>query len=261
MSLLYITGTGKRVDHGTNVGTFTACTWCGWVYVPTLGNVRTLFSKSSDSDLAGAPNVFTAATDEMRVTWRGATNMSYETSNLNLTAGRWWFLAMTIDIAAGTGAKAAVYAGDLNTPATAKTMTATTEGATPRTNASTMFRTGNGPDLGDESPWVGCIASTFFWPGVILSPGQIGMHRLSLVPLVAGCKVSTIYDGTGTQWDRSGYNNHGTVTELRPSMLHPPFLRPRSLRRKWFDVGAASAAARLLSPIHVRQAGHRASYF
>lgn len=209
---LNFTNAGDVVKHGTAVGTFTACSWCGWIYPTSLAVLQNIWSKKSDSDTTQAPSFFTNSNDELRLSWRGSTNMAYETSAANLTTNKWWFVGVTVDQGASAGAKVKVYVGDLATIAASQSFATATDGATFRTNASTEFRIGS--SVADDSPWKGRIANTLFWPGVVLTQAEIQLHQFLLRPRVAGCKVAAVYgyNGTGTQADWSGNANNGTVT-------------------------------------------------
>lgn len=212
MSLELTNGSSDRIEHGTALGNFTACSICGWIWQDSQD-----FAAIWQWSLS--PSVTVGASDpaEIRVFWfrsGGPSNLVYETNNCDLTTGKWWFLGVTIDQGASSGNKVKVYLGDLATPPTSRTFGTSFEPDAYFNNNGATFYTGGNPGA-DPAAMGGRFGTLMFWPGVVLTEAQTQMQQFNQhCPVVAGCTLFTHYgyNGISTQPDWSGTGNVGTVT-------------------------------------------------
>jgi hypothetical protein len=218
-----------RIDHGTGLGNWTACSWAWWYYPTTLTELNHIFCMLSTGSLF-VPNCDVGSgaglQDEIRVTWRrsaGGSNMIYQTNNAGITVNKWWYVCVTIDQAAGAGVKVKVYVGDLSTLATARTFGTATDPSSGfvSNNGATFFV---GDNAADATSMGGRHAVMMMWPGVVLTEAQAQQQQFSHLPIVAGCKLHAVYgyNGTGTQPDWSGNANNGTVQGTTAVADHVP---------------------------------------
>ena len=215
-----------RIDLGSpaSLDDLSAYTILLWVKPSTLTQVTRLSTKEPG---AGGNHVFRlgsgAANDELFfVRTRATTTTVYETDNSNLTTGKWWFIALVWDDAQTPEVR--IYVGDLNTLATERTYTTSTDGSGAlTTDAADPWQIGNrngGSDaLGGDYAFY-AIFNTMLTTGQIHAQ-QFRPHKTasSLVLSLPG------FDGTSTAVDLSGNGLNGTMSGVT-NADHAPLPQP-----------------------------------
>lgn len=163
----------------------------------TLGQIRLMGTHSSGSGVLqfGVP-----------ITPSGTANA---VSNTGLvTANEWNFAAVKYDSSDSQDVR--LYHGDLSTLVTEVTYASNVDGTIQSDNASAFII---GRDVAGSLPFTGDIASILVFPNTALTLGQI--RTLQYRPhSIAGIELFVHYgfNGSGSQIDRSGQGNNGTVT-------------------------------------------------
>jgi hypothetical protein len=160
-----------------------------------------------------------------------------------LILDRWFFIGMSFDQAGSAGAKGQVYVGSEDAPAHACAFGTTTD-SDYVSNSGAVFHAAGTADGFGFGGMLGDAAQQLVWPHRVLTFNDMLRQQFERDPVVGGCQLSTIYhDGPNKAWDRTGFNNHGNIVQPAFPVLHEPaHLRPRTGRRKWFDVAASAAA-------------------
>ncbi len=215
MALTFGAATSDRVDCGViaAVATPTTWTWYGWVYLTTVTAGRRLFSNSDSSSPFGGIDLRINASALLRAdVARVTTDSQYIASNRALATNTWTFVAVTYDSGAAAGELFNIYTGTLTGAAVECTYGTVTDGSgaldvstapfclygSPLAGGSVALQGRGGVSaLFDRAMPLGEILSHQFDPRV--AAGCVGFWRLG-------------DQGTGTQTDYSGSNNHGTVS-------------------------------------------------
>ena len=219
MSLTFGAATSDRVNHGTgfaNLAAFTA--WC-WVYPTTITNGRRFLGNIGGGAFAGWDLSFTGAGGALLWEINRATTPSSTKTSTALTTNSWWFLAATIDMAAGTVGR--VFVGSLSAAVAEAGYSSNTNGSgAQKDDSANALIVGNIP--GATSAIQGHIACA----GVVNRVLTLGeMEQLQYRPRkLPGTLLLCNYgwNGTGTQRDLSGNGNDGTVTGATVGPFHVP---------------------------------------
>jgi hypothetical protein len=225
MSLTFGGAISDRVDCGTYINLPSTMSVLLWVYPTTLTTFRTYWDKSYGS-ISKRLHIPGTSSAELRFQfYRNSISQAYRTNNAGITINKWWFIAVTFNVANAAGELVNIYRGDLLTLATECTYDSTSDGSgTLNDDSSATVMIGNDASLIDAFQGRIGICKVF---SSELTLAQIRQQQLSLRPL-DNCLSYHILgiDGTGTQRDFSGKQKTGTVTGASLGShipLGPPF--------------------------------------
>lgn len=211
MSLLFGGATSDRVNFGSgaSLDDMTAWTWILWMYPTSDTGNQSFIGKGTGADV-GRKNLERRAADVNDYSFfafRSGVDALAETTGVNRPLNAWKYVAMGYDDSDGPR----IYHGDLSTLAVEASYTTRTVGTgVIDADASLDLFVGNNKGLVDA--FVGRIAVVQVFNANIglgrIRQQQFQPHNTEDCRLL--CHLG--YNGTGTQYDLSGYGNHGTVT-------------------------------------------------
>lgn len=224
ISLTFGAATSDRVDCGSaaTLNNLDPFTWMGAVYPTTLTDTRKISTKGGNKrwEISG-----TAGNIRLRVA-QATTAADYTTNTTPLaTLNKWYFIAVSYNSAGAAGQMINIYTGDWATAMSEATYGVATDGVGAVTSdAADILMIGN--NAGGTLAFQGRIGH-FSVYNVELTLAQIEAQRLRQFA-AANCRMfhQLGFDGTGTQLDKSGNANNGTVTGATVS-AHHPYLPPR----------------------------------
>lgn len=249
MSITLGGATSDRIDHGSSStidNVLTAFTTLMWVYPTTISDNRGFWSILINSGASDHRLTFSGTSGFLRVRVTDGTPFtSYITSNNALSINNWYCVAVSYE-ASGTG-RAKIFVGTLTSKLTQCTYSSATDG----TNASMDVHSSNALIVGNRfisssyvSAFQGSIAKLLFWDRR-LSDDEIYAQQFVQRP-TENCILYSEYGyaGTGSQPDRSGNLNSGTVTGGSQS-AHVPINTNTFLQEYSYIPSAAPAPSRV----------------
>lgn len=232
MALTFSAGT-HRVDHGSgsSLDDLGAMTICAWVYRTGNGGNQFVAQKGWTPTSAGVLFMVDNGSGEGEIAFaRGGTSFEYALSSPGRVVQNGWTFMAAAASAFATAGGIDLFYGSLSAAAVEEgTYGATIDGSgTYGSDAAAALTVG-----GDASAlnFAGRVAIVKVFNRK-LTQAEIQREQFSVLPRGTGCVLCVEYHGTGTQIDRTGTGNNGTITGASASD-HPPFegghRRPRAV--------------------------------
>lgn len=231
MALNFSAGT-HRVDHGSGatIDDLSTLTIVAWVRRTADVANQIVYTKGWVGTSAGIlcmveQNTGPTTNGHLRLLRGGTSFSDYQTASGRVPLNTWTCVAVAAS-AFATASGVDLFYGDLSTPVVEETSYF----------ASTDGSGSYGSDAA-ASALVGGDASTNFSGDIALvrvfnrklTLDEIQREQYSLRAVTTGCVIDAEFHGTGTQMDRSGTGNNGTVTGAAASD-HPPLSKGRVTR-------------------------------
>ena len=207
---LNLDGSDAYIDHGsaTNLDDVVPISVLAWIRATEFTTTRGIVTKHT-STTARWHLRYSTVGNFVFIRAYGTTDATSTTTGGPLASGVWTFVAATFD---GTNAPK-IYCGTRTTLVTeCSYSTQQAPVGTLNSEGFAVLRAG----LQSASTTANCLIGDVAWLGiwnVVLSLSQIQQQQYTMAT-TSGCVLNCMYgwDGTGTQQDRSGSGNPGTVT-------------------------------------------------
>jgi len=238
-------GVTDNVDIGLPASYNTQSKWSFVTLINLTVADNIIVSKLDTTGSLGMTIIGTNGLGDFRVYISHATTaLSYPSTGGPIVPNRWQFVAATVDLTAGAGARAHIYvSSDLLSPLKEVSYATKIEPVGAQDNDSTYhFRFGNYDGLAFSLE--GRMAIAGYSPGVVLNVNELLAWQQNPLLVPRGCQGMWIpgANGRGRVLDLSGWSNEGTITGAIPVEGLPLFARAsRSYRN------AAAGAAALLT--------------